>query len=72
MGVECGESGLKTWFPLQLACPATVFPWALPGMQRMVCLDVILSLLFGNGLPSKDQVTRLRPAVYVGSDLGFG
>ena len=36
----------------------------------MVCLDVILSLLFGNGLPSKDQVIKLWPAVY-GFKLGF-
>ena len=71
MGVRCGESGLGTWFQLQQACPVTVFPWALPGMLWMVCLDVILSLLFGNGLLSKDQVTKLRPAVCVGSDWGF-
>ena len=33
-----------------------------------MCLDVILSLLFGNGLPSNDQVTKLGPEVCVGSD----
>ena len=72
MGVERGESGLGTWFPLQQTCPAAVFPKALPGMRRMVCLDVILFLLFGNGLPSKDQVTKLGPAICVGSNWGFG
>ena len=70
--MECGESGLGTWFPLQQACLATVFPWVLLGMRRMVCLDVILSLLFGNGLPTKDQMTKLGPAVSVGSNWGFG
>ena len=69
---ECGESGLETWFPFQQACSVVVFPWALPDMRRMECLDIILSLLFGNGLPSKDQVTKLGPAVYVGSGWGFG
>ena len=33
-----------------------------------MCLDVILSLLFGNGLPSNDQVTKLGLEVCVGSD----
>ena len=42
--------------------------WACSGW----CLDVILSLLFGNGLPSKDQVTKLGLAVCVGSNWGFG
>ena len=37
-----------------------------------MCLDIILSLLIWNGLPSKDQVTKLRPVVCVGSDWGFG
>ena len=38
----------------------------------MVCLDIIISLLFGNGLLSKDQMTKLGPAVCVGSNWGFG
>ena len=70
MGVECSESGLGTWFPLLWAC--LVFPWALSGMRKMVCLDVILSLLFKNGLLSNDQVTKLGLAVCVGSNWGFG
>ena len=64
--------GSGTWFPLQSAYPATVFPWALSDMQRMVCLDVIISLLFENGLSSKDQVKKLGLAVCEGSDWGFG
>ena len=39
--------------------------------EWMVCLDIILSLVFGNDLPGKDQVAKLGPAVCVGSDWGF-
>ena len=45
--------------------------WALLGMLGMVGLDIILSLVFGNDLPSKDQVAKLGPVVCVGSDWGF-
>ena len=48
--------------------PGNGVPWALPGMLWMVCLDVILSLLFRNGLSSKGQVMKLGPAVCAGSD----
>ena len=72
MGVKCDKSGLKTWFPLQEACPTAVFPWVRPNMRRMVYLDFIFSLLFRNGLSSNDQETKLGPAVCVGSDWGFG
>ena len=34
----------------------------------MMYLDVILPLLFEDGLPSNDQVTKLGPAVCMGSD----
>ena len=35
-------------------------------------LNVILSLLLGNGLLSKDQVAKLGLAICVGSGCGFG
>ena len=66
MGVEHGENGLRTWFPLKRICSTAIFPKALPGMQGMVCLIVILSLLLGNGLSSKDQVAKLGPIICVG------
>ena len=72
MGVEHGESGLRTWFALKQICSTEIFPKALPGMQGMVYLNVILSLLLGNGLPSKDQVAKLGPVICVGSSWGFG
>ena len=28
--------------------------------------------IYGNGLPSKDQVTKLGPAICAGSNWGFG
>ena len=58
--------------PTPVGMPSNGVPWALPGMQRMVYLDVILSLLLENGLPSNDQVTKLGLVVCVGSDWGFG
>ena len=70
--MECCESGFGTWFPLQQACSASMSPRALPGMQRMVYLDVTFPLLFGNGLPNNDQVTKLGPTICVGSDWGSG
>ena len=36
------------WFPLQQICSEAIFPKALPSMQGMVCLYIILSLVFGN------------------------
>ena len=56
----------------QVGMPGNGVPWALPGMLWMVCSEVILSLLFANGLPSKGQVTKLGPAICVGSGWGFG
>ena len=41
--------------------------WALLGMLGMVGLDIILSLVFGNDLPSKGQVAKFGLAVCVGS-----
>ena len=72
MRVERGESGLRTWFPFKQICSVAMFSKALPGMQGMVCLNVILSLLLKNGLLSKDQVAKLGPAVCVGSGWDFG
>ena len=60
------------WFPLQQICSEAIFPKALPSMQGMVCLNIILSLLLKNGLRSKDQVAKLGPAICVGSGWGFG
>ena len=79
--MECCDSGFGTWFPLQQACSASMSPFAcpavpretsMPSMQRMVYLDVTFPLLFGNGLPNNDQVTKLGPTVCVGSDWGSG
>ena len=72
MGVECCESGFETWFPLQQACPASMSLLALPSMQRMVYLDVTFPLLFENGLPNNDLVTKLGPTICVGSNWGSG
>ena len=52
--------------------PGNGVSWALPSTLWMVYLDIILSLVFGNDLPSKDQVAKLEPAVGVGSDWSFG
>ena len=53
-----------------------MWPWNLVptqvGMLQMVCSDAILSLLFGNGLPSNGQVMKLAPAVCVDSGWDFG
>ena len=49
-----------------------ILPKALPRMQGMVCLNVILSLLLENGLLSKDQVAKLELIVCVGLGWGFG
>ena len=38
----------------------------------MVYLDIILSLVFRNDLPSKDQVAKLGLAVGVGLNWSFG
>ena len=72
MGVECDESGFGIWFPLSQICLAAMFPKALPVMQGMVRLNVILSSLLKKGLSSKDQVGKLGPAVCVGSGWAFG
>ena len=53
-------------------CSAVILPKALSGMQGMECLNVILSLLLGNSLSSKDQVAKLGPVVCVVLDWGFG
>ena len=39
MGVERGESGLGTWFPLQQICLAAMFPKVLSGMLGIVCFE---------------------------------
>ena len=52
--------------------PGNSVSWALPSTLWMVRLDIILSLVFGNDLPGKDQVAKLGPAVGVGSDWSFG
>ena len=46
--------------------------WALPSTLWMVYLDIILSLVFRNDLPSKDQVAKLGLAVGVGLNWSFG
>ena len=48
--------------------PGNSVSWALPRTLQMVYLDVILSLVFGNDLSSKNQVAKLGPTVGVGSD----
>ena len=53
--------------PTQVGMLGSDVPWVLPGMLWMVCSNVILSLLFGNGLPSKGQVMKLGPAFCAGS-----
>ena len=62
-----GGSGMWRMWPWNLvptlaSMPSNGVPWVLSGMLWMVCSDVILSLLFWNGLPSKGQVTKLGPA----------